>query len=96
MEKTHYLICFDVFDDKRRRRLVRHLEQFSYRIQYSVFCVDADKSRLEKIRRGIEQATSEDDSVFIFPMNSLDWKNKIIYGEKNKDIKKCDEKVIVI
>lgn len=96
MEKTHYVICFDVFDDKRRRKLVKHLERFSYRIQYSVFCVDADESRILKIRQGIEKFADVEDSVFIFPLNSVDWKNKIIYGKKNNEIKNCDAKVIVI
>lgn len=96
MEKTHYVICFDIFDDRRRRRIVKHLERFSHRIQYSVFCVDADEERILKIRQGIERWIDEEDSLFIFPIESHGWQNKIIYGEKDSGIKNCDAKVVVI
>lgn len=96
MEKTHYIICFDIFDDKRRRKLVKYLEQFTYRIQYSVFCVNADESQIARIKQGIEHEIVDEDSVFIFPMNNTDWKNKIIYGKNYEGIKTCDTKVFVI
>lgn len=96
MEKIHYIICFDIFDDRRRRRIVKHLERFSHRIQYSVFCVNADSERISKIRQGIERWIDEEDSLFIFPVGKGDWQNKVIYGGKDGGIKSCDAKVVVI
>lgn len=31
------IICYDIEDDKQRRKLVKYLESFAYRLQYSVF-----------------------------------------------------------
>ena len=46
MEKLHYIISFDVHDNKRRRRLTKWLESFCERIQYSVFVMGGDFKRL--------------------------------------------------
>ncbi|RMD62420.1 CRISPR-associated endonuclease Cas2 [Candidatus Parcubacteria bacterium] len=32
-----YIISYDISDDKRRRRIVKRLEQCAQRVQYSVF-----------------------------------------------------------
>lgn len=94
--KTHYIICFDVHDDKRRRRLVRWLETFSFRIQYSVFAVNTDGNELAKIREGIELATDESDSVCIFPINQKDWNGKIVYGAQSRELELLDSDVIIL
>ena len=32
-----YLICYDITEDAIRGKMVRYLEAFTYRLQYSVF-----------------------------------------------------------
>lgn len=47
-----HVVCYDVANDKRRRRLVRELEAFGIRVQESVFecwLDDAQRKRLERV-----------------------------------------------
>ena len=47
-----HVVCYDVANDKRRRRLVRELEAFGIRVQESVFecwLDDAQRRRLERL-----------------------------------------------
>ena len=49
--KELHVVCYDVANDKRRRRLVRELEAFGIRVQESVFecwLDDAQRRRLER------------------------------------------------
>lgn len=85
-----------MFDTARRRKLVKWLERFAYRIQYSVFCVNGDEARIERIRNGVERATAEEDSVFIFPVGNAEWKAKNVYGSRNSGLELCDASFIAL
>lgn len=43
------LICYDVADDRRRRQLIKYLEKYSVRIQFSVFLGELSNSQLEDL-----------------------------------------------
>jgi len=48
--RTRYLLCYDVRDTRRLRRVGKLAEEFGYRLQYSVFVCDlspAERSRFE-------------------------------------------------
>jgi len=48
MKKKFYLISFDISSDKRRRKVVKLLENNGFRVQKSVFeCLLSDKIFLE-------------------------------------------------
>lgn len=44
-----YLICYDISEDKIRDKIVKYLEGFSYRIQFSVFTCDLAMEKADKI-----------------------------------------------
>ena len=46
------IICYDIEDNKQRRKLVKYLESFAYRLQYSVF--ECEMSAKELALRRIE------------------------------------------
>ena len=55
-----YLISYDLSDTKIRNRVVKYLESFCYRVQYSVFlCVHA-RIRVEMIIKQLEILTRND------------------------------------
>jgi len=56
------VICFDIADNRRRRRAVRVLESFAYRAQESVFegCLDAGERRRLKAALASAIKASED------------------------------------
>ena len=52
-----YLISYDISDTKIRNKVVKYLESFCYRVQYSVFlCVHAHV-RVETIAKKLEVLT---------------------------------------
>ena len=61
------IVCYDIADDNKRRRLAVRLERFITRVQKSVFEGDISEKILERIRkisnREIDHAT---DSVRIY------------------------------
>ncbi len=53
------VICYDITDDKRRRRVDRVLSAFGHRVQYSVFEAELDEKRyltmVRELRRVIDE-----------------------------------------
>lgn len=97
MKSTHYVVCFDIFNDKRRRRVVRFLSDYGYRIQYSVFAVDCNEDKLEKLKRLIKIAIDEEeDTVFIFPMIDTDWNRKLIIGQTTEGLAALERKIVIL
>ena len=49
-----YFICYDIEDNKDRYHLVKYLESFAYRLQYSVFECELSMDELREKQAGIE------------------------------------------
>lgn len=60
-----YLICYDISDDKCRRRVVKYLESLAYRIQYSVFRANCTREQLDKIKNRLISISEGYDDVII-------------------------------
>jgi len=62
-----YLVCYDVRDDKRLRRVAKHLEGYGTRVQYSVFRCYLSAEQMQKLKWELTQrfVASEDDVMFI-------------------------------
>lgn len=68
MLNRNFLVIYDVCDDKRRRKVVKILEKYGYRIQYSAFeCLFSDRSKKTAIKE-LEHITKEEDSIRIYKM----------------------------
>ncbi len=65
-----YLICYDIEDDKHRNRLVKVLEQYGERVQYSVFEVQLPPSLLKTLRKRLvaQKIIGKRDSLLIYPL----------------------------
>jgi len=51
----HYLITYDIQNDKKRKKLSDLLETYGYRVNYSVFECELNKTKLKKLLNKIEQ-----------------------------------------
>jgi CRISPR-associated protein Cas2 len=62
-----YLVCYDVRDPKRLRKVAKHLEGYGVRIQYSVFRCHLSPAQMQKLRWELTQnfVQKEDDVLFI-------------------------------
>ena len=75
-----YLICYDIKDDKRRKKVAELLEEKAFRIQESVFVGEFTAQDLKKAKAGIKRLVhvngeqGDIDSVHIYPLCDACWK----------------------
>lgn len=55
--QVHCLICYDIAEDRIRRKVVKYLEGFAWRIQYSVFRCDITERQLAQVRLDLLRLT---------------------------------------
>ena len=61
----HYIIAFDVSDDKVRRKLCKILLDKGVRIQESVFAVNLKKHEIKSITKRLEQTLNKQGIIHI-------------------------------
>ncbi|HFQ5284846.1 TPA: CRISPR-associated endonuclease Cas2 [Vibrio vulnificus] len=68
-----YLACFDVDDDKKRRRLSKLLLSYGERVQFSVFEITLkNEASLKKLLQRCKHHVEEGDSLrfYALPLNA--------------------------
>ena len=78
--RTTYLVCYDIADDKRLRRVFKVCRNFGEHIQFSVFECDlglAEKVRMETELKGIIDHT-KDQVLFVLLGPSEGRGNRVI------------------
>lgn len=85
------IVSYDISDDKKRRRFSKFLEQFGYRIQYSVFEINNSDSIIDNIILKIETEFSkifnQEDSIMILKLSKTCKVIKYGYASNNdKDL----------
>ena len=69
----HYLVCYDIADDRRRRRLARLLEGFGDRLHESAFALTLRPAQLSRLFRRIPAMIDEHaDRVAVYPLCARD------------------------
>jgi len=66
--RTHYLLSYDITDDKNRQRLSNLLLDYGDRMQKSVFEADLDADELAVILRKAESLIDKEDSFRVYPL----------------------------
>lgn len=61
----HYIIAFDVSDDKVRRKLCKILLNKGVRIQESVFAVNLKKHEIKSMTKNLEQILNKQGIIHI-------------------------------
>ena len=65
-----YLVCYDIRDQKRLRRVARHLEGYGTRLQFSVFRCWLGSSDAQRLRWELTQKLEREDDLIIIPLCS--------------------------
>lgn len=67
MERNRFIVCYDIAEPKRLRKVADILEGYGYRIQYSVFECPLSDLQLAELRGEIQETItiSEDQVLFI-------------------------------
>lgn len=67
MSRRRHLVCYDIANPKRLRKVHELVQAFGYPLQYSVFVCDLSKSELIDLRFGLREIIHdrEDEIAFI-------------------------------
>ncbi len=66
--RTWHLVCYDVRDDARLRRVAKLLEGYGERLQYSVFRCRLTPREEERLRWELTRAMASEDAWLIVPL----------------------------
>lgn len=83
--KQHYLVCYDIRDEKRWRKCYKLLKEYGERVQYSVFHCYLTDLKMAKLRWNLEKVLSSDDSLLIAPVKTPD-NNKFVVMNSNEKL----------
>ena len=66
---TSWLVCYDISDPKRLRKVAKICEDFGYRRQLSVFLVRVSATEFVRLRTRLYDAVNtEEDQVLFLPL----------------------------
>ena len=70
MSKQHFILSYDITDDKNRRKMAETLEGYGVRVQYSVFEAWLGRGQLGKLTRLVEPFINagQGDSLKIYTL----------------------------
>jgi len=65
-KRTRYLVCYDIADPKRLRKVAKSCESYGSRIQYSVFECPLDSLRYQQMRAELDELIHHDNDQILF------------------------------
>ena len=89
-----YLISYDISDTKIRNKVVKYLESFCYRVQYSVFLCVHEHVRVEMIAKKLEILTRGDETGRLLIVSISDTAKTPIWC--NETIPLTEDKMLII
>ena len=78
--RKHWLVIYDICDPKRLRRVAKIMEDYGFRVQKSVFELEAPELVVEGLRRRIRKIIQDDDFVVYFDLCQRCWQKRMKYG----------------
>lgn len=76
-----YVVSYDITNDKRRRKVVKYLESYGIRVQYSVFETELNQDQLKKLIKGLKkQIKKDEDTIRIYPISKESRKYIVTIG----------------
>jgi CRISPR-associated protein Cas2 len=61
-----YLVCYDISDDRRLKRVFKVCKNFGTHLQYSVFECDLNPRELIQLQRELKKEIKQDEDQVIF------------------------------
>lgn len=84
MKKMFYVVAYDISDDKCRSRVVKVVEKFGVRINYSVYECLFTPAQFEHVKRKIEKLINAKEDLVIYYPICLNCFSKIVYQPPQK------------
>jgi CRISPR-associated protein Cas2 len=74
MDRRHYLVTYDISDDKRRTQVFDALHGYGDHAQYSVFVCQLNPRELAEMRACLQPLINEaEDQVMILDLGKVQW-----------------------
>ena len=68
-----YVICYDIADDRRRTKVMKAMEDYGARVQYSFFECDLDEKALRRLKARLKgEIDARADSVRFYALCEAD------------------------
>lgn len=87
--RTHKILCvvaYDVADTKRRNKIIKIIEKYGHRINYSVYECMFTPAQFDKVRQAIQKNIFfREDVIAIYPI-CLDCYARAVYLPPRDDI----------
>ena len=82
MAETRFLFvfCYDIADDKKRRRLAKALEEEGVRVQGSVFEIETTAIKARQLVRRLEDYLDRMDSLRAYAVSSIGRRHSLSVG----------------
>lgn len=97
MQKSRWLVCYDIPDDRRRTRLAKWLNGFGDRIQYSVFEALLTDELFDNMLKGIHREVKPtEDRVAVVPLCARCSGTRIRIGLGSREPLPGDEDVFIV
>jgi CRISPR-associated protein Cas2 len=64
--RTTYLVCYDIADDRRLRRVFKTCKNFGNHLQYSVFECDLNPAEKVQLERRLDELIQHDEDQVLF------------------------------
>lgn len=64
-QKNWYVVCYDITEPKRWRKVYTKLNGYGRRLQYSIFRCRLTKIEVEKLRWELEKELTKEDKLLI-------------------------------
>jgi CRISPR-associated protein Cas2 len=66
--KHWYVICYDITESARWRKVYKHLHGYGRRLQYSIFRCRLTRLQMEKLRWELEKMLTVEDKLLILSL----------------------------
>ncbi len=81
----YWIICYDIRDNKRRTKIVKVMESYGIRAQYSVFECDISDRQQMTMQGELEKIIDkEEDDIRFYPLNGADINRVKTLGDKTR------------
>jgi len=74
------VVSYDIVSDRRRRKVMKALEGFGKRVQYSVFECLLTAAQIADLQRKLKKLAGKDDSVRFYFIGAEDVKRIVLLG----------------
>lgn len=96
MEKRHWLVLYDIREERRLVKIAKIMASYGQRVQKSVFEVYAPKAVVMDLKYRVEQVIDMDeDFILLFEVCERDWQKRQFFG-KNLEKEENNENFVIL